>query len=52
MPVPFGFSVGDVIAVSILIKDALKALDSARNSSAEYQELFRELWSLDQDYGA
>jgi hypothetical protein len=47
MPVPFGFSVGDVIAVSILIKDVFKALDNATGSAAEYQELCRELWSLD-----
>lgn len=47
MPAPFDFSVGDVIAVSILIKDVSKALDSATGSSAEYQELFRKLWSLD-----
>jgi hypothetical protein len=47
MPAPFGFSVGDVIAVSIPIKDVFEALDSATGSSAEYQELIRELWSLD-----
>ena len=47
MPVTFSFSVGDVIAVSILIKDVFKALDAATGSAAEYQELYRELWSLD-----
>jgi hypothetical protein len=47
MPVPFGFSVGDCISVCILIKDVMKALDDSRGSSAEYQEIIRELWSLD-----
>jgi len=47
MVVPFGFSVGDIIAVSLLIKDAIKALDSAHGASAEYREIIRELWSLD-----
>jgi hypothetical protein len=47
MPVPFGFSVGDCISVCILIKDAIQALDSSRGSSAEYQEVIRELWALD-----
>jgi hypothetical protein len=30
-----------------LIKDAVKALDDSRGASAEYQEVIRELWSLD-----
>ena len=47
MPVPFGFSVGDCISVCILIKDAIRALDSTRGSSAEYQQAIRELWALD-----
>lgn len=47
MPAPFGFSAGDMIAVSILIKDVFKSLDNATDSAAEYQELCRELWSLD-----
>jgi hypothetical protein len=47
MPVPFGFSAGDIIAVSILIKDVYKALDDTKGASAEYQELCRELWALD-----
>lgn len=47
MPVPFGFSVGDMIAVSILIKDVFKALNDSTDASAEYWELCRELWSLD-----
>jgi hypothetical protein len=40
-------SAGDVIAISILIKDVIKALDDSRGSAAEYQEVIRELWSLD-----
>lgn len=47
MPAAFGFSVGDVIAVSILIKDVFNALDNAKGSAADYQELCRELWALD-----
>lgn len=47
MPVPFGFSAGDAIAVSILIKDVFRALDDSKGSSAEYQQLSRELCSLD-----
>jgi hypothetical protein len=47
MPVPFGFSVGDCISVCILIKDAIRALDSTRGSASEYQEVIRELWALD-----
>ena len=47
MPVPFGFSVGDCISVCILIKDVVKAFNDSRGSSAEYQEIIRELWSLD-----
>ncbi|RDL31861.1 uncharacterized protein BP5553_09263 [Venustampulla echinocandica] len=47
MPVPFGISVGDCIAVSILIKDAIKAIDSIHGSASEYQSVIRELWALD-----
>ncbi|KAH9209390.1 hypothetical protein DL95DRAFT_526918 [Leptodontidium sp. 2 PMI_412] len=47
LPVPFGFSAGDVIAVCILVKDVIKALDDIQGASAEYQQLSRELWSLD-----
>ncbi|MCJ1457226.1 hypothetical protein MMC28_007593 [Mycoblastus sanguinarius] len=46
MPVTFG-SVGDIISVSLLIKDLVKCLDESRGSSAEYQDVIRELWSLD-----
>ena len=38
MPAPFGLSVGDVITVSILIKDVFKALDDPTGAVAEYQE--------------
>ncbi len=47
MPAPFGFSVGDCISVSLLIKDCVVALDSSRGSATEYQEVIRELWALD-----
>jgi hypothetical protein len=43
----FGWSVGDCISACILIKDVVAALDDSRGSAAEYQELCRELWSLD-----
>ena len=46
MPITFG-SVGDIISVSLLIKDLVKSLDNSRGSSAEYQAVIRELWSLD-----
>jgi hypothetical protein len=40
-------SAGDVIAVSILIKDVIQGLSDSRGSAEEYQEVIRELWSLD-----
>ena len=46
MPVTFG-SVGDIIAVCLLIKDLVKTLDESRGASAEYQEVVRELWVLE-----
>ncbi len=46
MPITFG-SVGDVISVCLLIKDLVKTLDDSRGSSAEYQEVIRELWILE-----
>lgn len=47
MPITFG-SVGDIVSISLLIKDLVKCLDESRGSSAEYQAVIRELWSLDQ----
>ena len=46
MPITFG-SVGDIISVSLLIKDLVKCLDKSRGSSSEYQAAIRELRSLD-----
>ena len=46
MPITFG-AVGDIISVSLLIKDLVKCLDESRGSSVEYQAVIRELWSLD-----
>lgn len=46
MPVVFG-SVGDIISVSLLIKDVLKALSSTRGSPADYQGVVNELYVLD-----
>lgn len=48
MPVGLTFgSLGDIISLSILVKDVVKALDNSRGSSSEYQEVIRELWALD-----
>lgn len=46
MPITFG-SVGDIISLSILIKDLVRSLDNSRGSPAEYQAVIRELWGLD-----
>lgn len=46
MPITFG-SVGDLISVSLIVKDLVKALDDSRGSAAEYQEIIRELLALD-----
>lgn len=46
MPITFG-AVGDIISISLIIKDLVKSLDDSRGSSAEYQAVIRELWSLD-----
>ena len=43
---PFAPSLGDIIALSILIKDLIKALEESRGSSAEYQDCVRKLWAL------
>jgi predicted AlkP superfamily phosphohydrolase/phosphomutase len=39
--------VGDCIAICLLVKDTIKALDSAHGSASEYQAVTRELWALD-----
>jgi hypothetical protein len=46
MPITFG-SVGDIISVSLLIKDLLVALDGSRGSSSSYRAIVRELYTLD-----
>ena len=40
-------SLGDVIALSLLVNDLVTALDDTRGSATEYQEVMRELWALD-----
>jgi hypothetical protein len=40
-------SVGDIISVSLLVKDIVLALDDARGSTSEYQAIVRELHILD-----
>jgi hypothetical protein len=47
MPVGFGFSVGDFIAVLNLIHDAIEAINSNRGASATYGALLRELYVLE-----
>lgn len=42
MPVTFG-SVGDIIAVGLLVKDLVEALNQSRGSQAEYKQLVAEL---------
>ncbi|KUJ10036.1 uncharacterized protein LY89DRAFT_710862 [Mollisia scopiformis] len=42
----FGFSVGDFLAVGTLVADITKSLREAGGSKSEYQELLRELESL------
>ena len=44
---PLTLGVGDIIAVSILIKDLVKCLDETYGSPSEYKAVTRELWSLD-----
>ena len=46
MPITFG-SVGDIITLSLLIKNLAKSLDDSRGASAEYQAITRELSSLE-----
>ena len=46
MPITIG-SVGDIIALSLLIKDLIKCFDDARGSSTGYQIVIREVYSLD-----
>jgi hypothetical protein len=46
-PVPFGISVGDFIASIELIHDVLEALKESNGSAAQFQELIRELYSLE-----
>jgi hypothetical protein len=46
MPITFG-SVGDILSVSLLVKDLLIALDDSRGSPAGYQAVVRELYILD-----
>ncbi|KAF2274241.1 uncharacterized protein EI97DRAFT_435336 [Westerdykella ornata] len=46
MPVTFG-SVGDIIAVCLLVKDLISALEKSQGSKAEYQGLVQELSILE-----
>jgi hypothetical protein len=46
MPVTFG-SVGDIIAICLLVKDCADALSESNGASASYQAVVRELWILE-----
>lgn len=46
MPVTFG-SVGDIIAVCVLVKDCVEALSDTHGSAAQYQAVIRELHILE-----
>lgn len=47
MAVPFGFSIGDIIAVGDLARRVAKALDESRGATAEIKSLCQLLFSLD-----
>jgi hypothetical protein len=40
-------SFGDIISLSLIVKDLIKALDDIQGSSNEYREIIRELGMLD-----
>jgi hypothetical protein len=46
MPITFG-SVGDIIAVCVLVKDCVEALSDANGSASQYQAVIRELYILE-----
>ena len=46
MPAPFGFSIGDFIAVVELITKVRKALKNSGGAASEYQDVVQELESL------
>ena len=46
-PITFG-SVGDIIAVSQIARSLVRALNDAKGSAKEYQELLKELQAFDQ----
>ena len=46
MPITFG-SVGDIISVCLLIKDLVDALNDCQGSAYDYQQLVREVRSLE-----
>ena len=46
MPITFG-SVGDIISVCLLIKDLVDALNDCQGSAHDYQQLVKELRSLE-----
>lgn len=46
MPITFG-SVGDIIAICLLVKDCVDALSESRGAAASYQAVIRELYILE-----
>lgn len=47
MAIPFGFSIGDFIAVADLARSIVRALSESRGSTADYKSLCEVLFSLD-----
>lgn len=48
MSVDFTFgALGDIISVCLIVKELVAALDDSKGSSAEYQQLIRELRALE-----
>ena len=47
MTVPFGFSIGDFVAGIGLVRDVIEALQASSSSTARYQGLISELFTLE-----
>jgi hypothetical protein len=47
MTVPFGFSIGDFVAGIGLVRDVIEALQTSSSSTARYQGLISELFTLE-----
>ena len=47
MPVPFGFSFGDMVGGISLVKDLIKALQDSGGAATDYRNLMSELYGLE-----